>query len=393
MPKNPVVASYVADFLKLDMMHVYRQLTGLRGHIDAHVFTHKREHEDYFPYHPKWMHLLPKPRLRWWRRFLHAQVLRRPWVMFRSELERWLHDLTRIEARVLHIYFGHVAPQFLPLLKVWRHPVVVSFHGADAGVGMNLPGYKKATQEVLRLATQIQCRSDALADDLIQLGCPPEKIVIQRTSIPLEAWPFTRRAAPANGEWVFCQSCRFIEKKGLDLTLTAFAEVSRGFPAARLILIGDGPERSNLEMLAAQLNIAEKVKFTGFQPLGAVVKVVNSSHVFLHPSRTGADGNREGVPNAMLEAMCSGAPVIATTHGGIPEAITDGVSGLLVPENDAGALAGAWLRMLRDDALRADLGHAGHEVVKDRYSQAAQSIQLAEHYKTLMRNDRTWANI
>jgi thioredoxin-like negative regulator of GroEL len=89
--------------------------------------------------------------------------------------------------------------------------------------------------------------------------------------------------------------------------------------------------------------------------------VVYDAHVCLHPSRTGKDGNREGVPNAMLEAMASGVPVVATNHGGIPEAITHGVSGLLVEENDAPALAQAVLRLIQDASLRSSIAQAGRE--------------------------------
>jgi colanic acid/amylovoran biosynthesis glycosyltransferase len=293
-------------------------------------------------------------------------------------------DLTRIDAEVLHIYFGHVAPQFIPLMKVWKHPVVVSYHGADAGVDMDKPGYRAAMQEVLRLATQIQCRSEALAADVIALGCDPDKVVIQRTGIPLEQWVNRERVRPENGAWRLIQSCRFIEKKGLDLTLRAFAEVLKVYPQARLTLVGAGPLRAELEALAEELKVTASVEFTGFLPLGGILKRTYESQIFLHPSRTGADGNREGVPNSMLEAMASGAVAVATDHGGIAEAITDGVSGLLVPENDASALAAAVLRVMGDDSLRLALGRGGRKAVEGKYSQELQSQHLIRLYKDLI---------
>lgn len=384
MPNNPVVASYVANFLKMDMMHVYWQLVGLREDIDAHVFTHKREHEAHFPYHHKWMHVLPRPRLRWWRRFVNMQVLKRPWQLFDWELERWVEDLTRIDAEVLHLYFGHVAPQFIPLMKVWKHPVVVSFHGADAGVGMDKPGYRAAMQEVLRLATQIQCRSEALASDVIALGCDPAKVVIQRTGIPMLHWVFRERPKPENGEWRLIQSCRFIEKKGLDLTLRAFAEVKKTWPNARLALVGDGPLMPQLQALAAELGVRDSVDFPGFLVMSRLMKQTYASQVFLHPSRTGADGNREGVPNSMLEAMASGAVAVASHHGGIAEAIKDGESGLLVPENDHDALAAAVLRVMGDETLRQRMARAGCAAVAAGYSQELQSRHLIGLYKDLI---------
>lgn len=385
MSKNPVVASYVADFLKVDMMHVYRQLTGLRDKVDAHVFTHNREQAAYYPYHEKWLHVLSKPRLRWWRRFVHKQVLQQPWQMYQWELRQWILDLTRIDARVLHIYFGHIAPQFIPLMKTWPHPVVVSFHGADAAVDMDKPGYRRAMQEVLRLATQIQCRSEALAQDVLNLGCDPAKVVLQRTGIPMDYWRFVERHAPADGKWRLCQSCRFIEKKGLDLTLRAFAQVLQRHPEAELQLVGGGAEGRRLRELAESLGITSKVKFLGFISQAQLKDILDASHLYLHPSRTGADGNREGVPNAMLEAMATGIPVVATRHGGIPEAVTDGVSGLLVGENDHEGLAKAMLRLMEDEVLYRRMGRGGHEAVAQGFSQSSQSDHLADSYKSLMR--------
>ena len=384
MPKNPVVASYVPDFLKLDQMHVYRQITGLRQQIDAHVFTHRRENSEHFPYPEEWLHVLAKPRTRWLRRLIHRQILQQPWPMYHSELRRWLLDLAQVKAQMLHIYFGHVAPQFLPLMKAWNRPVLVSFHGADAGVDMDKPGYRTAMQQVFQHAALLQCRSEALASDLIALGAPREKIVLQRTGIPMDEWAFQARGTPEDGAWQLMQSCRFIDKKGLDTTLRAFAIIAKTYPKAKLMLVGDGPQRQELEALAKALGVAESVEFPGFQPGGHLRKYVYASHVYLHPSRTSTDGNREGVPNAMLEAMASGVPVVATLHGGIPEAITDGDSGLLVAEGDYAALAAATLHLLGDSALRQRIGKSGHDAVDKGFAQSAQSQHLVGVYTDLI---------
>jgi len=384
MPNLPVVASYVADFLKLDQMHVHRQITGVLGEVDMHVFTHRRENDRVFMFDPKRVHVLPRPHTRWLRRLIHKQLRQEPWQIYRWELRRWLLDLTRIDAQVLHIYFGHVAPPFIPLMKVWRKPVVVSFHGADAGLDMRKPRYLAAMRQVFQLAAKVQVRSEALGEDLIRLGCAADKIVLQRTGVPMEAWPYRERATPENGGWRLMQSCRFIEKKGLDTTLEAFAIVAAQHPNARLVLVGDGPTRASLEQRALDLGLAGKVEFPGFLANAEVSKAVYAAHMFLHPSRTSADGNREGVPNAMLEAMASGAPVLATRHGGIPEAVADGVSGLLVEENDAAALGAAALRVIAEPGLRHRLGLAGHEAVRQGYARDAQAARLAAFYKQLM---------
>ena len=383
MPKNPVVASYIANFLKKDQLHVYRQIMGLKE-VTCEVFTHKRENPLYFPFHFRRITVLPKPRTRWLRRFIHRQLLDEPWQMYRWELRRWILELTRVEARVLHIYFGHVAPQFIPLMRAWPHPVVVSFHGADAGIDMAKPRYAEKMREVLSLATRVLCRSESLAGDVIRLGCPPEKIFVQRTGIPLEDWAYAPRSAPADEAWNIVQSCRFIGKKGLDLTVTAFAEVLKRYPKATLTLIGDGPLKEQLEEQVAALGIANHVRFTGFIEESEVKREIAAAHLFVHPSRTTGEGDREGIPNAMLEAMATGLPIVSTRHGGIPEAVIDGESGLLVSENDSPALATAMLRVIEESELRQRLAAGARRSIETEFDRTTQIRRLEVLYKDLM---------
>jgi glycosyltransferase involved in cell wall biosynthesis len=381
-PPKPSVASYVSDFLKPDMLHVYRQITGLQA-MTPWVLTHKREHAGQFPFPQKHLIVLPRPRLRAWRRFVARQIRHAPWQIYRWELRRMLLELTRTDAKVLHIYFGHIAVHLLPLIKIWPHPVVVSFHGADAGVGVKQPHHLAALREVFQQAALIQARSDSLLDDLAALGCPRSKLHLQRTGIPLEEWTFAPREVPPAGDWTLLQSCRFIGKKGVDLTLRAFADIAREFPSAKLVIAGDGPLRPELEKLTADLGLAPRVRFPGFLNQRELRGEVRGAHLFFHPSRTTEDGNREGIPNSMLEAMASGAAVIATNHGGIPEAVTDGESGLLVAEDDAPALAGAALRIMKNPDLLRHLSAGGRRTVEQRFDRWNNLRGLEECYLKL----------
>ena len=108
--------------------------------------------------------------------------------------------------------------------------------------------------------------------------------------------------------------------------------------------------------------------------------VYYASHIFLHPSETGSDGNQEGIPNSMLEAMATGLPVFATDHGGIPEAIENGVSGILVPERDHEALSQALLQSVQDRDLIARLARNGAKVVAEKFDQRNQIRKLERIY-------------
>jgi colanic acid/amylovoran biosynthesis glycosyltransferase len=217
----------------------------------------------------------------------------------------------------------------------------------------------------------------------VNLGCPTQKLRIQRTGIPLDLFRYSTRNRPIDGRWRLLQACRLIEKKGLPTTLQAFAAFLKRHPNAHLTIAGDGPLRSSLEKLAEELQLEGKIKFTGFISQSALLTLYQESHFFLHPSEQSPDGNREGVPNSLLEAMATGLPCIATKHGGIPEAITHQESGILVPESDFGGID-RWLeRLATDDHLRESLGKNASETIKEKFDLTTQLKKLEEIYLSL----------
>jgi glycosyltransferase involved in cell wall biosynthesis len=325
-----------------------------------------------------------KPATHFLRRFWFRQLLDQPWQISRVELEALERILHKSEARLLHIYFGHIAVHLLPLIRSGPRPAIVSFHGADVLVDMNKPAYRRATEEMLAAVKRVLVRSESLGRALVQLGCDPNKIAIWRTGIPLEEFPFRERKIPANGEWHFLQACRLIEKKGLSTSLRAFAAFVKQYPRARMTIVGDGPLRAELEALAQELGVEARLAFSGFVAPEKLRELYYGAHIFLHPSETGRDGNQEGVPNSMLEAMASGLPVFATRHGGIPEAIESGVSGVLVPERDHEALERALLDAVRDPAVLPGLARAGANAVAEKFDQYTQVRRLEDIYLETM---------
>jgi len=359
------------------MFHIYRQITALRRCAPV-VIAQKREQTERFPFEP--VQIVPKPPAHFLRRFWFRQLRDMPWQISNAELSDLLRVLSRIDARVLHIYFGQIAVHLLPLIRTWKNPSIVSFHGADVTVDMNKPAYRDATRQMLDAVKLVLVRSKSLQHAVADLGCDPKTIEVQHTGIPLEIFPFRERSIPQNGEWRFVQAGRLIEKKGLPVSLRAFSVFLREYPNATLTIAGEGPLLGKLQKLVRELNIQGRVSFTDFISQKQLLEIYYRSHIFLHPSQVGHDGNQEGIPNSMLEAMASGLPVFATEHGGIPEAVENGVSGVLVPEHDHEALAQALLKAAQDPGFLSRIARAGAEVVREKFDLEKQAHRLEDNY-------------
>jgi colanic acid/amylovoran biosynthesis glycosyltransferase len=379
-PKSgvPTAIQYVATFLKPEMLHLYRQITALRA-VHPVVFCQKRENERDFPFAD--VRILPKPRTHSLRRLWQKQILGRPITIYRREARRILAALRAERAAVLHIYFGHIGVHLLPLLEICPLPVIVSFHGADAGVDLDRPAHLAPTRRMLEKATLLLARSESLAARLVALGADPAKVRLHRTGIPLAEIPFQPRETPADGAWRCVQACRLIPKKGLPTALRAFAEFAQVYPRSTFVIAGEGPQLAELQALAGDLKIADRVRFAGFLSQDALRALYAESHLFLHPSELSANGDQEGVPNAMLEAMASGLPVVATAHGGIPEAVEHGISGLLTAERDPAALAQSLLALARDPARYAGMSAAASARVAAAFDLEAQARVLEGLYR------------
>jgi colanic acid/amylovoran biosynthesis glycosyltransferase len=374
---EPVVASYCATFLKPEMLHIYRQITGLRR-VRSFVVCKERLEARRFPYPD--VEIQPRARRNFISRFWLKHVRGEPPVVYRGEYGALAGVLARRQADLMHVYFGHTGAHLLPFIERWERPVVVSFHGMDVQPRDDRPGHRERLAGVCQATALVLARSRSLAAALVDLGCPPEKIRLNRTGIPLDQFPFVTREEPSGGAWHLVQACRLIEKKGLPVTLEAFAAFAAEHPRARLTLAGDGPLRGALAQQAAALGLADRVEFAGFLDPAALCALFHRAHVFLHPSQMTADRNQEGVPNAMLEAMATGLPVLATRHGGIPEAVEHGTSGLLSPERDMAALLGHLRELAADPARRAALGAAAAASVRREFASEASVARLEDAY-------------
>jgi len=248
-------------------------------------------------------------------------------------------------------------------------PVVLTSHGTDLFLLDRFPAARRIAGPIFRAASQVTVISTPLVERVERLGVPAERITV--LPMPLTAGRFS--SAPRNtregGRLLFVG--RLIERKGAEFAIRAVAELRRQGRAARLTVVGDGADRPRLEALVKELGLFGVVELAGALPHDAVAEHYRTASVLLMPAVTDWKGEQEGFGMVLVEAMASGLPIVASRSGGIPDVVTDGSTGLLVPERDPGALAAAAARLLDDPALAGRLADAARADLDRRFSPEA----------------------
>src|SRR5256885_1658482 len=228
-----VIASYCSSFLKPEMLHIYRQVKALHG-VDTFVMTKELQNADRFPFPD--IEIIPKQRMNLLRHGWLKFVKRRPPVVYRGEYQVLASLLARRGVDLMHIYFGHTGVHLLPFIEQWDKPCVVSFHGADVAVKEDIVNYPAKLRRLFEVVPLVFARSQSLVDRLSEFGCPPGKLRINRTGVPLDEFPFVDRQAPTDGHWRVMQACRLIPKKGVATSLRAFAIFKKDHPQAKFYI-------------------------------------------------------------------------------------------------------------------------------------------------------------
>lgn len=286
-------------------------------------------------------------------------------------------DLGALRPRILHAHFGPGGAFALPIARALRIPLVVTFLGGDATKETHyrprlVPRtYARRLGALQREAALFVCVSEFVRDRLLARGFPPEKLAVIYQGV--EVAPSCSPGPPQASEPYVLFVGRFVEKKGVVDLIEAMRLVQARGAAAGLVLVGDGPLADALRQQARGL---ARVSFLGWLPAAEVRRWMRGAAAVCVPSVTARSGDAEGLPNVVVEAMAEGAPVVATRHAGIPEAIEHGRSGLLVPEGDPRALADALGGLITEPGRRQRLGKAARAAAIERFAAIQQSRRL-----------------
>ncbi len=299
-----------------------------------------------------------------------------------AEVQRRLH---RKGVSVVLANYGQTGVALQPVCKALGIGLVVHFHGYDAHQKSVIEKFGKQYRELGHYCDRIVVVSERMLAALAGLGIPKEKLALIRYGID----PATFGLSLERPDYpTFFGVGRFVDKKAPYLTLLAFKEVVKQYPTARLIIAGDGPLLDTVHNLVHAFGLGSQVSLPGPLPHHEVSAHMRHATAFVQHSispRWGDKaGDSEGTPLAVLEAMMTGLPVIATRHAGIADVIEDGVSGYLIDELDVVEMSRAMIRVVRDSDEAARIGSNARETASahftaDRYIADLQNVIRAAH--------------
>jgi len=288
----------------------------------------------------------------------HARIARLSWRLGRR---------ARV-AQLNHLGTGMIAAApLLAMLGVGR--TLVIWGSAAPGIGPFGPGWRnRIARWIARRQPSVVSLSTATARNLAAAGFDTARMRFIPNGVDTERF---RPLASADGPWspppewpkrgtIAVTVGRLVPAKGLDLLFHAWRSAVAAAPDATLVIVGDGPLRQECEAAVASLGLAESVRFLGTRR--DVPEILRRSDVYVSSSRT------EGMSNALLEALASGLPLVATRVGGAEDTVDDRVNGVLVPEGDVAALASALAELLASPEKRRAMGEASRSLALARFA-------------------------
>jgi len=270
---------------------------------------------------------------------------------------------TRRRATVLHAHW--VVPNgWIAARAAGRRPLVVSLHGSDVFVAERSRLAGLAARSAFNRAGWITACSDDLRERAVALGARADRcetvpygVDLDRFAPDPEARAAVRASLGLGDDPVVFSAGRLVSKKGFEYLIDAAAELVLRRPALRVLIAGDGDLRASLATRAAAVG-SGRIQLLGARPQDEIGRLAAAADVVAVPSIRDDAGNVDGLPNFALESLATGTPVVATTAGGLPQAIDDGVTGRLVDERNAPALAEAIESVLADPARSRAMGAA-----------------------------------
>ena len=290
---------------------------------------------------------------------------------------------------IIHCQFGTFGPIGLRLRQAGliQGKLITTFRGSDISRYVQKCG-KTVYDDLFREGDFFLTNCEFFRRKAIQLGCPEDRIVVHGSGIDCSRFAFKPRHLPTDGRVRIATTGRLVEKKGIEYSIRAIAQLAQSYPNIEYNIIGDGPLKEDFQRLIQDLKIDHLVKLLGWKNQQEIIDILDTCQIFIAPSVTAKDGNQDAPVNTLKEAMAMGIPVISTHHGGIPELVEDGVSGFLTPERDANAISEKLRDLIANPEVWPQIGKAGRAQVEKLYDLKKLNDELVELYQQLLHSER-----
>lgn len=276
--------------------------------------------------------------------------------------------LRRVRPDVVHAHFGWTGSWIVRPCRAFDLPLVTGFHGRDATADLRIPKARARYQKLFAYNEAMMVEGPALAKHLTDAGGRPETVKLLPLALPPWAIEEPRRSVSWHAPvFRMLQVARFVEKKGIDVTLRALARARESERNLHLTLVGSGKLESDILDLIERLGLRDIVDLPGFVPFEALPDLIGNSHAMIQPSRTASDGDSEGgAPTILIHTQAQGVPILGSTHADLPAFVSHGRTGLLAPVGDHEKLAEYILQMARNREETARMGEVARPRVLHR---------------------------
>ncbi|MBN2569925.1 MAG: glycosyltransferase [Deltaproteobacteria bacterium] len=378
------VLQFVECWLPQSMVWMHEQLLNLPPQFVPHVTCNERANVDQFAMNN--IHLTNQhPLISRLRKIIAYRLGGIPFDFCAENLAK------HIGASLIHSHFGNVAWMNLRTASRLMVPHLVSFYGFDVrSLPTRDPVWRKRYRRLFSEVELVLAMGPNMAWELETLGCGARKIRIHHLGVDLTHLPFRPRHPHANQPLRILMAGTFKEKKGIPCALEALHKL-RGHVDLEITIIGDATDdyRDQLEKkriidTVRRLKLESIVKLLGYQPYSILIKEAYSHDIFLAPSLTANDGDKEGIPMTIVEMAASGMPIVSTVHADIPEIIQHGITGWLAKENCVDELVTCLQFVISNPEKWLPALKAGREHIEKQFDAYKQGIRLGDIYQQLI---------
>ncbi|MDO7488594.1 glycosyltransferase [Peribacillus frigoritolerans] len=281
----------------------------------------------------------------------------------------------------IHAHHGSHGQEILPVCEKYNIPLIVSIRGRDGSARPEI--FEKNAKRYSALnkhGAYYYPVCQYLAEGLRRLGIPAKNMHVLYGGIELDLFPYSNRTLPIEGEIRVLSVGRLVDKKGFVTLIKAFKRIYTQYPNARLHIIGAGEDEKKIKSAITEYNLKDVVILKGAMDSKQVSNELKKAHIFCLASQTAKNGDIEGIPNALKEAMASGLPVVSTRHAGIPELIEHQRTGYLAPEKNDIELAKGIQFFLENPDIWNDYTEKARKVIEEKFDVNKQIIEQQRLY-------------